>query len=197
MFWQKIFFINEIIGVVSLSIDFFNFRILYVGMWDYLCLFWSIWSGGEGFGFYCFIDGGLNWEKLGEGLFEEMGKVGVCVVFFNLVKVYVVIEVENGGVYCFEDRGEYWELVNNQWVIVAWAWYYIKIIVDFIDEEIVYVFNVFLLKFNNGGKDFISIFNLYIDQYFLWINLCNLEIMVLGNDGGVIVIFNGGKIWFF
>lgn len=195
MSWQKTLFINETTGAASLSIDPSNPRILYAGMWDHLRSPWSIRSGGEGSGLYRSTDGGLNWEKLGEGLPEEMGKVGVCVAPSNPAKVYAVIEAENGGVYRSEDRGEHWELVNNQRVTVARAWYYTKIAVDPTDEETVYVLNAPLLKSNNGGKDFTSVSNPHTDQHALWINPRNPEIMVLGNDGGATVTLNGGKTW--
>jgi photosystem II stability/assembly factor-like uncharacterized protein len=195
MSWQKTLFINETTGAASLSMDPSNPRILYAGMWDHLRTPWNIRSGGEGSGLYRSTDGGLNWEKLGEGLPAEMGKVGVCVAPSNPAKVYAVIEAENGGVYRSADRGEHWELVNNKRVTVARAWYYTKIAVDPTDEETVYVLNAPLLKSNNGGKDFTNISNPHTDQHSLWVNPRNPEIMALANDGGATVTLNGGKTW--
>lgn len=97
--WEYLFFVNEYMGVVDLSMDLINFCILYVGMWDYECKFWQIRSGGEGFGLFCFMDGGENWQKFYDGFFVVMGKVGVVVFLVNLQIIYVNIEVEKGGVY--------------------------------------------------------------------------------------------------
>ena len=195
MSWQKTLFINETTGASSLSMDPSNPRILYAGMWDHMRTPWSIRSGGSGSGLYRSTDGGLNWEKMGEGLPAEMGKVGVCVAPSNPAIVYAVLEAERGGVYRSEDRGETWSLMNDQRVTIARAWYYTKIVADPTDEETVYVLNAPLLKSTNGGREFTSIPNPHSDQHALWLAPRNPDIMILGNDGGATVTLNGGKTW--
>lgn len=133
---------NVDIGVVDLVIDLFNFRIFYVSMWYYGRRLWFIKLGGEGGGFYKLIDGGESWDKLEKGLFMFIGKVGVDIVVFNLKCLYVIVEVEEGGVYCSDDVGKLWLLMNGDNIFKVCVWYYNYIKVDLNDENIFYVMNV-------------------------------------------------------
>ena len=193
--WQQLLFVNETTGACDLSMDPSNPRILYAGMWDHQRTPWQIRSGGPGSGLYRSIDGGLNWEKLVDGLPAAMGKVGVCVSPANPERVYANIEAEKGGVFRSDDGGQSWTQVNNERQTVARAWYYMEIVADPQDEETVYVLNAPLLKSLDGGKTFEKIPNPHSDQHALWINPNNPDIMILGNDGGATVTFNGGRSW--
>ncbi len=193
--WQKCLYIGPNTGASSLSIDPHNPRILYAGMWDHQRLPWAIRSGGPGSGLYKSTDGGLNWEKLVNGLPAAMGKVDICVSPANPNRVYANIEAETGGVFRSDDGGKNWIQTNNQRITVARAWYYIEIVADPLDEETVYVLNAPLLKSTDGGKTFTNIPNPHSDQHALWINPRQPETMILGNDGGATITFNGGKSW--
>ncbi|MCO6491653.1 MAG: glycosyl hydrolase [Phaeodactylibacter sp.] len=193
--WQQLLFVNPTTGACDLSMDPRNPRILYAGLWDHQRTPWQIRSGGPGSGLYRSIDGGLNWEKLVDGLPAAMGKVGVCVSPANPERVYANIEAEKGGVFRSDDGGQSWTQVNSERQTVARAWYYIEIVADPQDEETVYVLNAPLLKSLDGGKTFEKIPNPHSDQHALWINPNNPDIMILGNDGGATVTFNGGRSW--
>ncbi|MCB9265798.1 MAG: glycosyl hydrolase [Lewinellaceae bacterium] len=193
--WEQLLFVNSTTGACDLSMDPANPRILYAGMWDHQRTPWQIRSGGPGSGLYRSGDGGLNWEKLTRGLPESMGKVGVCVSPANPKRLYANIEAENGGVFRSDDGGKNWERVNSHRSTVARAWYYIEIIADPSDEETVYVLNAPLLRSIDGGKTFTSIPNPHSDQHALWINPHDPDIMILGNDGGASITFNGGQSW--
>lgn len=193
--WQQLLFVNETTGACDLSMDPTNPRILYAGMWDHQRTPWQIRSGGPGSGLYRSIDGGLNWEKLTNGLPGAMGKVGVCVSPANPERIYANIEAEEGGVFRSDDGGKSWIQYNNGRNTVARAWYYTEIVADPQDEETVYVLNAPLLKSVDGGKSFTNISNPHSDQHALWINPENPYIMILGNDGGATITFNGGKSW--
>ena len=193
--WQQLLFINETTGACDLSMDPANPRILYAGLWDHQRTPWQIRSGGPGSGLYRSTDGGLNWEKLTNGLPAAMGKVGVCVSPANPERIYANIEAEKGGVFRSDDSGQTWVQVNNHRSTVARAWYYMEIVADPVDEETVYVLNAPLLRSTDGGRSFASISNPHSDQHALWINPQNPDIMILGNDGGATITFNGGESW--
>ncbi len=193
--WERVLFVNEYAGSSSLSMDVHNPRILYAGIWDHQRSPWAIRSGGPGSGLYKSTDGGLNWEKLSNGLPRNMGKVGLSVSPANPEIVYAVIEAEKGGVFRSNDGGKSWVQTNQQRLTVARAWYYTKIVADPSDEDQLYVLNVPLLKSIDGGKSFASIPNPHTDQHALWINPDKPDIMILGNDGGATVTLNGGKSW--
>jgi photosystem II stability/assembly factor-like uncharacterized protein len=193
--WQKVLYINETTGPSSLSIDPSNPRILYAGMWDHQRQPWEIRSGGPGSGLYRSTDGGINWEKCSDGLPSEMGKVGVAVSPADPQRIYAIIEADKGGVYRSDNRGDTWELINDQRVTIARAWYYTKIVAAPHDPETVYVLNAPLLKSTNGGQSFSPVDNPHSDQHALWINPDQPSVMILGNDGGATVSLNGGKSW--
>lgn len=193
--WQQLLFVNETTGASDLSMYPGNPRILFAGMWDHQRKPWQIRSGGPGSGLYRSTDGGLNWEKLRNGLPETMGKVGACVSPANPERIYANIEAEQGGVFRSDNGGESWVQVNSQRSTVARAWYYIEIVADPVDEETVYVLNAPLLKSTDGGQSFAPVANPHSDQHALWINPLKPHIMILGNDGGAAITLNGGRSW--
>ncbi|GJM34412.1 MAG: hypothetical protein DHS20C18_34130 [Saprospiraceae bacterium] len=193
--WRKVLYINETTGASDLSMDSHNPRILYAGTWDHQRFPWTIRSGGDGSGIYKSIDGGESWERLIDGLPEKMGKVSVDVSRVNSDIVYANIEAEMGGVYRSNDGGKNWERVNADRITYARAWYYIEIFTDPVDTETVYVLNAPMLKSTDGGKTFSKIANPHGDQHHLWINPENNNNIILANDGGACITFNGGKSW--
>ncbi len=193
--WEKILYINGNTGAADLSMDLTNPRILYAGMWDNQRSPWKIRSGGEGSGIWKSTDSGDTWEQLKEGLPEKMGKVSVDVSPANPQRVYANIEAEKGGVFRSDNGGKTWEQVNSQRVTVARAWYYIEIFADPVNPDIVYVLNAPVLKSTDGGRTFRPVSNPHGDQHDLWINPDNPQNMILANDGGGCITFNGGKVW--
>jgi len=193
--WQRVLFVNEFTGATDLSLDWNNPRVLYASMWDHLRTPWEVRSGGEGSGLYKSMDGGQTWEKLTQGLPERMGKAGIDVSRANSSIVYANIEAENGGVFRSDDGGRSWMHVNNSRVTVARAWYYMKITADPRNERGVYVLNAPLLRSIDSGFSFEEVENPHTDQHALWINPDNPQNMILGNDGGACITFNGGRSW--
>ena len=193
--WRRSLFIDKTTGACDLSMDINNPRILYAGMWDHQRTPWSIRSGGPGSGIYKSTDGGENWEKLIDGLPENVGKVAISVSRANSKIVYANIEAEHGGVYRSDDSGENWVQTNGQRITIARSWYYTEIVADPKDAETVYVLNAPLLKSIDGGRTFERIENPHTDQHDLWINPDNPKNMILANDGGATITFNNGQTW--
>ena len=193
--WKNILFINPSSGATDLCIDPQNPRVLYAAMWDHQRSPWYIRSGGEGSGLYKSTDAGETWKKLSDGLPESIGKAGICISPVNSERLYAVIEAKNGGVYRSDDAGETWKQVNKDRQTFARAWYFNEIVPDPKNQEIVYVLNIPLLKSMDGGKTFSNIANPHADQHDLWINPNNPQNMILANDGGACISYNGGKSW--
>lgn len=193
--WQQILFVNPTTGASDLSIDLHNPRIIYAAMWDHQRKPWHIRSGGRGSGIYKSSDGGNNWQKLSSGLPNAMGKVGVAVSQVNPNIVYAIIEAEKGGVFRSEDAGANWQQVSSDRATIGRAWYYTKLVVDPVYEKGIYVLNAPLLHSDDGGQTYEQIDNPHTDQHDLWINPDNPKNMILANDGGACITFNGGKSW--
>ncbi len=195
--WERVLYIDETTGATDISMDHHNPRILYASTWDHRRLPWQVRSGGPGSALYKSTDGGDTWEKLSKGLPEVMGKTSIDVSPANSEVVYANIEAEGtkGGVYRSDDGGKSWRQTTSDRVTVARAWYYIEVFADPQDENTVYVLNAPMLKSIDGGKTFKSISNPHGDQHHMWINPNDPDNIILSNDGGGTVTFNGGKTW--
>jgi len=195
--WQHVLEVNEDTGASDLSMDPTNPRILYAAMWHHGRKPWFIKSGGEGGGIYKSTDGGDNWEKLGGGLPDLVGKIGVDVSASNPQRVYAIIESEpeQGGLYRSDNAGKTWELIDGHRVLHTRAWYYNHITADPVDEDTVWILNVPLMKSVDGGKSWEKINGPHGDHHDLWINPANNRNIINGNDGGATVTFDGGETW--
>jgi len=193
--WRRVLFINETTGACDLSMDPTNPRILYAGVWDHRRKPWVMRSGGPGSGLYKSTDAGESWKKLCTGLPQKMGKVGVSVSPANPQRVYANIEAEHGGVFRSDDGGATWVQTSKDRRTVGRAWYYTELEADPADPETVYVLNAPFLRSVDGGKHFEAIASPHSDQHDLWINPDHPRTMILANDGGACITFNGGQSW--
>ncbi len=195
--WQQLLFVDETASASDISMDANNPRILYAAFWDNQRFPWQVRSGGPNSSIYKSTDAGLTWKKINKGLPDLLGKIAVDVSPANSNRVFANIEAEGekGGVYRSDDAGESWKQVNSTRVTVARAWYYIEIFADPLNEDVVYVLNAPMLKSTDGGKTFIPISNPHSDQHDLWINPNNPKNIILANDGGACITFNGGNSW--
>ena len=195
--WNQLLYVSENGSAADLSMDANNPRILYAAIWDNQRLPWQVRSGGPNSSIYKSTDAGLTWKKINKGLPELMGKIAVDVSPANSNRLYANIEAEGekGGVYRSDDAGDSWKQVNSDRVTVARAWYYIEIFADPKNEDKVYVLNAPMLKSTDGGKTFKPVSNPHSDQHDLWINPGNPDNIILANDGGACITYNGGASW--
>ena len=193
--WQHVLKVNADTGAADLIIDPSNPRILYASMWHHGRTPWCVKSGGEGGGIYKTVDSGDTWEKLKGGLPDFVGKIGVDIARSNPKRLYAIIEAENGGLYRSDDAGKSWRLMNGDNILKARAWYYNHIEVDPLDENTLYVMNVRLHKFIDGGKTHEIIPLPHGDTHDMWINPEDSLNMINANDGGATITFDGGKSW--
>ncbi len=196
--WERILFANADAGAVDLTFDPTNPRILYASTWRIRRTPYSLESGGEGSDLWKSTDGGDNWEKLStkEGMPEgTLGIIGVTVSPVNPERVWALIEAEDGGVYRSDDGGETWSRINQSRALRQRAWYYTRIYADTQDENVVYVMNVDYQKSTDGGRTFKSARAPHGDHHDLWIAPEDPNRMIIGDDGGAQVSFDGGENW--
>lgn len=197
--WEKVLFVDAKTGAVELSMDMNYPEILYAAMWEHQRLPWQVISGGPGSGLYKSTDSGKTWKKIHKGLPEEKGKMGISVSRANSDKVYALIESDTekdlGGLFVSNDAGESWTLINKGNELTQRAWYYIEVFADPINEHKVYVQSAPFLVSIDGGKTFENIDGAHGDYHDLWINPKNANNMILADDGGGSISFNGGKTW--
>jgi photosystem II stability/assembly factor-like uncharacterized protein len=195
--WKKVLYVDENTGASSLSMDMTNPRILYAATWQHKRYPWKVESGGAGCSLWKSTDGGETWNKINEGLPKEMGKIGVSVSRANPNRVFAIVEAEKSkaGLYRSDDGGKKWNLLSSDANITSRSWYYMEVFADPINADIVYVLNAPMTKSIDGGKTFQTIPVGHGDTHDLWINPKNSTNMILGDDGGGEITFNGGRSW--
>ena len=197
--WEKVLFSNNHSGAVELIMDPSNSRTLYAATWRVNRTPYSLNSGGEGSALWKSVDQGENWTKISinEGFAEgTLGIIGVTVSPVNTQRVWAIVEnQEKGGIYRSEDGGSTWSHINDSRELRQRAWYYSKIYADTQDEDIVYVMNVSYHKSKDGGKTFKSNNAPHGDHHDLWIAPEDNQRMIIADDGGAQISFNGGETW--
>lgn len=197
--WKKVLFSNEQSGAVDLIMDPNNPRVLYASTWNVQRTPYSLSSGGEGSALWKSTDSGENWKEISKNKGfpkDTLGIIGVTVSPANSDRVWAIVEnKEDGGVYRSDDAGETWNLVNNDRSLRQRAWYYTRIYADSKDEDKVYVLNVNYHQSTDGGKTYTSDNAPHGDHHDLWISPENPQRMIMGDDGGAQITYDGGETW--
>ncbi|WP_439152980.1 VPS10 domain-containing protein [Winogradskyella sp.] len=197
--WRKILFSNEHAGVVDLIMDPTNPRILFASTWRVKRTPYSLCSGGEGSALWKSTDSGETWTEISinkgfpEGI---LGIIGVTVSPINNQRIWAIVEnKEQGGLYRSDDGGETWGQVNSERKLRQRAWYYTRVYADTEDVNTVYVLNVRYHKSTDGGRTFSTYNAPHGDHHDLWIAPENPHRMIIGDDGGAQVTYDGGETW--
>ncbi|BBM73727.1 VPS10 domain-containing protein [Rhodothermus marinus] len=195
--WEQVLFVNEDAGAVDLAMDPTNPRILYATFWRFRRTPYSFESGGEGSSLWKSTDGGDTWVELthNPGMPEPpIGKIGIT-VSADPNRLYAIVEAREGGVFRSDDGGKTWRRVNDDRNLRQRAWYYSHIVADPKDPDVVYVLNVGFWKSKDGGRTFTRIRTPHGDHHDLWIDPDNPQHMIIADDGGAQVTYDGGENW--
>ncbi len=194
--WEKVLYINEDTGVVEVAMED-NGRVLYAAAYQRRRHAWGNLTGGPHSGIYRSMDGGSTWEKLGGGLPEGvLGKIAIAIAKSSPNVVYAAIADEDGGLYRSEDRGTTWTRVND----IRTSYWYGNIYVDPVNENKVWIMGTQLDVSIDGGKTFENDWTaqgIHVDHHALWINPKNPDHMLMGNDGGFHITYDGARTWSF
>lgn len=99
-----------------------------------------------------------------------------------------------------DDAGASFKLTHDgplDQVVYSYGYYFGEIRVSPKDADEVYVLGVPIVKSADGGKTWFSVHgpNVHGDHQSMWINPEHPEHLLLGNDGGADVSYDGGKTW--
>lgn len=196
--WKKILFVNDEAGAIDLVMDPVNPEILYASTWRVRRRPHSFESGGEGSGIWKSTDGGDTWTNISrrKGLPKDtLGNIGLAIAPSNSDRLYAMIESLNGGLFTSADAGETWTRVNDDSRIRQRGWYFNKVFVDPKNEQLVYICNVEFWKSADGGKTLQQIHTPHGDHHNLWIDPEDGQRMIIADDGGSQISFDGGQRW--
>ncbi|MDP9230533.1 MAG: glycosyl hydrolase, partial [Bacteroidota bacterium] len=196
--WKRVLYVNNQTGVSDLVMEPGNPEVFYAGMWRALRTPYSMESGGEGSGLWKSTDGGETWMNISskKGLPKDVwGIVGVAIAPSNPDKIYALIENASGGLFMSTDGGASWSLTSSDNNIRQRAWYYTKVFVDPKNENLLYAPNVGFMRSRDGGKTFQSVRTPHGDHHDLWIDPEDGNRMIVADDGGAQISFDGGENW--
>ncbi|NQY68330.1 MAG: glycosyl hydrolase, partial [Flavobacteriales bacterium] len=196
--WNRVLFSNEDAGAVDLILDPLNPDVIYASTWRVRRTPFDFSSGGDGSALWKSEDGGDNWTNISKnkGLPEgTLGIIGVTVSPVNPDRIWTIIENEKGGVYRSDDAGKTWELTNSDRSLRQRAWYYSRIYADSKDSDKVMVVNVAYHTSTDGGKSFKSRGAPHGDHHDLWIAPEDNMRMIIADDGGAQISYDGGENW--
>lgn len=196
--WEKTLFVSPTAGAVDLVIDPKNPLVMFATTWEVKRTPYSLESGGPGSKMFKSTDGGENWTDISsnKGLPSGLlGIIGVTISPVNSNRVWAIIENLDGGVFRSDDGGATWEKTNDDRNLRQRAWYYSRIYADTKSDSTVYVLNVSYHKSTDDGKTFKSANAPHGDHHDLWIDPNDNMRMVMADDGGAQVSFDGGTSW--
>ncbi len=196
--WEKVLFVSNEVGAVDLAMDPSNPRVLYASFWRVIRRPYALESGGEGSSIWKSTDGGDTWTEITRNKGLPQGVIGINMVTVspaNPDRLWAIIEAKDGGVFRSDDAGKSWMKVNEERKLRQRAWYYTRIYADPQNEDMVYVLNVRFWRSKDGGKTYERIATPHGDHHDLWIDPTEAQRMVIADDGGAQVTFNGGEGW--
>lgn len=110
-------------------------------------------------------------------------------------------EVIGAEIYRSDDFGNTWVKTHDyglNGVYFTYGYYFGEVRVSPDDPDRIYVFGVPLLRSDDGGKSFIrvdTIGDVHADHHSMWINPYDSDHILLGNDGGLYISYDGGAAW--
>ena len=196
--WNRTLFANVDAGAVDVSYDPSNPDFMMASTWNVRRTPYSLTSGGEGSGIWRSKDGGETWVNLMDKSGMPKGPIGISGVSISPVNantIYAIIEANKGGVYKSTDGGESWRNTNSDRALRQRAWYYSRIYADTKDVNKVYVMNVAYHVSTDGGRTFQAKRAPHGDHHDLWIAPEDNMRLVIADDGGAQVSYDGGDTW--
>ncbi|MGD9329478.1 MAG: glycosyl hydrolase, partial [Cyclobacteriaceae bacterium] len=110
-------------------------------------------------------------------------------------------EVKGAEIYRSDDYGSTWKKTHDydlKGVYFTYGYYFGEVRVSPADPERIYIFGVPLLRSDDGGINFSradTIGDVHADHQAMWIDPKDPDHILLGNDGGLYMSYDGGVAW--
>lgn len=199
---------NSSTGCSSVTMDPKNPDVLLAGMWDFRRKGWTFRSGGDGptaasaSGLYRSVNGGTSWTALTASANKGLppgpwGRIEVVFAPSDAKIVYALIESRKSALFRSNDGGATWEARDRSQMMVWRPFYFARLIVDPVNPNRVFKTNLQLIVSEDGGRSFSQTSGgTHADSHDLWINPSNPKHIILGDDGGLWMSYDGGSRWF-
>ncbi len=211
--WRNVKFISDKAGFVDVAIDPGNANVLWAASWERVRGPYFLAGGGPGSGLWKSTDGGETWTAVkGGGLPEStLGRIGIAIAASNPRIMYLMVEADTmpnprpaagaqaqqrpSGLYKSEDGGATWARMQPQ---NTRPFYYSQVRVDPKNPDRVYWSSTPVMFSTDGGKTArTATQGLHVDHHAMWIDPNDPNYMVVGNDGGLGLTFDGGGNYIF
>ncbi len=112
---------------------------------------------------------------------------------------------QNAGIFGCEiykstDGGMSWKKTNTKDINIfsTYGYYFAKIYTSHTNPDLVYTLGIYALVSDDGGKTFRTMDkgNVHADHHALWVNPKKDVHLINGNDGGVNITYDTGRVWF-
>ncbi len=197
--WTCVLSLGDGTGAIDLAMDAQAPAVLYAAMWQARRSPGAFVTRGPQSGLYRSTDGGDTWTDLsGNPGFPPgpLGRIGVAASPAQPHRLWALIDApQRGGVYRSNDRGDTWTWLNDDANFLVRAWYSVRVVADPRDGDTVYLPNRKLWKSTDGGRTFVQRNTPYWDQHDLWVDPRDPAHLMVANDGGGSVSFDGGASW--
>jgi photosystem II stability/assembly factor-like uncharacterized protein len=197
--WKRVLYVNDSTGAAEIVMEPGNPSVFYAATWTVTRTPYSLESGGKGSALWKSTDGGETWKKLNDTKGfpgnTTLGNIGIAVSAVNPERVFALVESSKGGLFRSDDGGETWALESTDPNVRQRAWYFSKIYCDPKNADIIYALNVNMYRSSDGGKTFKEINTPHGDHHDLWIDPENANRMIVADDGGAQISFDGGDNW--
>ena len=199
--WKKVLYDGPRTGACDLVMAPDNPNHLIAALWEHYRKPWFFHSGGPGSALYMTVDGGVTWKKLNDQLpAGDLGRIGLAFAQNRPQVVYALVEAQKSALFRSEDGGYTWNKVNDKPGIHGRPFYYSRIQVNPVNENILYTLQTWFRVSEDGGRNFEPVTRgfrqLHSDFHALWI-APDGERMIIGNDGGVGISNDRGTAWRF
>jgi photosystem II stability/assembly factor-like uncharacterized protein len=193
--WDKVLGVDANTGVTDVAMAS-DGRTLFAATYLRRRRAWGFVGGGSTSALWRSLDGGDSWQRLASGLPPgDVGRISIDIARSDPQIVYAVIESEKGGVFRSLDRGATW---TKQSALDERPSYFSQIRVDPKNPDRVWLLATSLYRSIDGGKTFSSdsvAVRVHPDHHAMWIDPTDPRHMMLGNDGGVYITYDGARRW--
>ena len=203
--WEKVLYVSDSTGGIDIVMDPLHPDTLYAALWERIRRPEMRSYGGPTCGVFRSFDGGDTWTELTVGLpspSHNVGRIGIDISASSPNILYAIYADRIGyfdGVYKTTDHGETWTQTNDAGLnnmYSSFGWWFGRISIDPADPDKVYAIGLDLYKTTNGGNSWFNTSgSVHVDQHDLIAHATNPDFVILGNDGGVYLSYNGGSSW--